>query len=111
STDNCADPADATSLTVPFTVAASNTAPVVSAGAGATVNEGATFAQNGSFTDPDANSWTVKVNYGDGSGDQSLSLTLPAKTFSLSHVYADNGVYTVTVTVNDGTVDGSDGVQ
>jgi PKD repeat protein len=103
--------AGARTFTANYVAVATNTAPVVSAGADATINEGATFSQNGSFTDPDANSWTAKVNYGDGSGDQSLSITLPAKTFSLSHVYADNGVYTVTVTVNDGTVDGSDGVQ
>ncbi|MBF8266567.1 MAG: hypothetical protein HW388_75 [Dehalococcoidia bacterium] len=39
------------------------------------------------------------MNYGDGSGNQALSLT--GKTFNLSHVYADNGTYTVTVTVTD----------
>ncbi|HEX6316588.1 MAG TPA: PKD domain-containing protein, partial [Gemmatimonadaceae bacterium] len=69
-------------------------------------NEGSTFSQNGSFTDPDANSWTATVDYGDGSGTQALSLV--GKTFSLSHVYTDNGTYNVTVTVNDGTASGSD---
>ena len=77
-----------------------NNQPVVSAGGDQTINEGATFAQNGSFTDPDADTWTATVDYGDGSGPQVLALT-PAKGFSLSHVYTDNGVFTVTVTVTD----------
>jgi PKD repeat protein len=85
-----------------------NTAPVVSAGGDAAINEGGAFSQNGSFTDPDANSWTATVDYGDGSGVQTLALS--GKNFSLSHVYADNGTFTVTVTVNDGTASGSDGV-
>ena len=63
------------------------------------VNEGATFTSSGSFTDPGADTWTATVDYGDGSGDQPLSLG-PDKTFTLSHVYADNGRYTVTVTVS-----------
>ena len=91
-----------------ITVGVSNTAPVVSAGADAGIDEGGTFAQNGSFTDPDANSWTATVDYGDGSGVQPL--TLVGKTFALSHVYTDNGAFTVTVTVNDGTASDSDDV-
>ncbi|MCD4808209.1 MAG: PKD domain-containing protein [Methanococcoides sp.] len=58
-----------------------------------------TLTNSGSFTDPGADTWTATVDYGEGSGDQSLTLT--GKTFSLSHVYADNGVYTVRVTVTD----------
>ena len=49
--------------------------------------------------DPGTDTWTATVDYGDGSGSQALPLT--GKTFELSHVYADNGSYTVTVTVND----------
>jgi hypothetical protein len=100
-------PSSARTLTANYVAVATNTTPVVSAGANVTINEGATFSRNGSFTDPDANSWTATVDYGDGAGPQALALTLPAKTFSLSHVYTDNGANTVTVTVNDGTVDGS----
>ena len=40
------------------------------------------------------------MNYGDGSGDQPLSVD-DHKQLSLSHIYDDAGVYTVTVTVED----------
>jgi PKD repeat protein len=76
-----------------------NTAPTVYAGNNATINEGDTFTSSGSFTDPGADTWTATVNYGDGSGVQPLPLA--GKSFNLNHDYADNGVYTVTVTVND----------
>ncbi len=77
-----------------------NTDPVVDAGPDAIIDEGATFVSAGSFIDPDADIWTATVDYGDGSGSQPLPLA--GQGFSLSHTYADNGVYTVTVTVNDG---------
>jgi hypothetical protein len=89
-------------------VAPPNTVPAVDAGADASINEGGTFSQSGSFVDPDANAWTATVDYGDGSGVQALALS--AKTFSLSHAYADNGNFTVTVSVNDGTATGTDQV-
>jgi len=81
-------------------VTVNNVAPSVDAGAGATINEGDMFSGSGSFSDPGADTWTATVNYGDGSGDQTLALNAD-KTFSLSHTYADNGVYTVSVAVTD----------
>ena len=80
-------------------VTVNNVAPTVDAGSDATINEGSAFVSSGSFTDPGADTWTATVDYGDGTGTQPLVLT--GKTFSLNHVYADNGAYTVTVTVND----------
>src|SRR5262249_43969976 len=62
--------------------------------------EGDTYTSAGSFTDPGTDAWTATVDYGDGSGVQSLALN-PDKTFSLSHVYADEGSYAVTVSVDD----------
>jgi len=87
-----------------------NTAPTVDAGPDARLNEGAVFTQSGAFIDPGADAWSATVDYGDGSGVQTLPLT--GKNFSLEHVYPDNGVYTVTVSVSDdngGT--GNDTVQ
>ncbi|MGJ0515824.1 MAG: PKD domain-containing protein, partial [Methylomicrobium sp.] len=91
-------------------VTVNNVAPAVNAGADATANEGAAFSQSGSFADPGADTWTATVDYGDGSGVQALALS--GKTFTLNHVYADNGVYTVTVAVTDDNGgSGSDTVQ
>ncbi|HEY1598691.1 MAG TPA: right-handed parallel beta-helix repeat-containing protein, partial [Pirellulales bacterium] len=51
------------------------TAPVVTLAPNATINEGDTYTSSGSFVDPDVgDSWTATVNYGDGTGDQPLSL-------------------------------------
>jgi subtilisin-like proprotein convertase family protein len=90
-------------------VTVNNVGPVVDAGAGATIDEGDTFSGSGSFADPGSDTWTATVDYGDGTGAQSLSLS--GKTFSLSHSYADNGAYTVTIIVSDDDgVSGSDTV-
>jgi hypothetical protein len=72
------------------------------------INEGSSWSGSGSFTEPGAGtSWTATVNYGDGTGVQDLTLT--DKTFVLSHTYADNDDYTVTVTVkNNNEISGSD---
>ncbi|MBM3944248.1 MAG: hypothetical protein FJ317_01995, partial [SAR202 cluster bacterium] len=84
--------------------------PVVDAGPNAAITEGDTFSSSGSFTDPDATTstvWAATVNYGDGGGDEPLSLN-PDKTFDLSHTYPNAGTYTVTVEVSNGTDTGSD---
>ncbi|MCP3869201.1 MAG: hypothetical protein GY703_14090, partial [Gammaproteobacteria bacterium] len=52
------------------------------------------------FSDPGADSWTATVDYGNGAGPQPLLLN-PDKSFTLSHVYVDDGFYTVTVVVID----------
>jgi hypothetical protein len=77
-----------------------NTTPTVASGANATVEEGAAFTRSGSFIDPNQDSWTAQVNWDDGTTE---ALELGAdKTFNLNHTYADNGDFTVTVTVDDG---------
>ncbi len=83
------------------TITATNVAPTVDAGAPTTLNEGSNFAQTGSFTDPGTmDTFTATVDYGDGSGVQILGLN-PDDTFDLSHTYADDGSFTVTVSVED----------
>ena len=49
---------------------------------------------------PGNDSWTATVDFGDGSGVQALSLNAN-KTFDLSHTYANDGLYTVEVVVDD----------
>jgi hypothetical protein len=78
--------------------------------AGADVTTTGTLSQNGSFTDPDADTWTATVDYGDGSGTQPL--TLSGKNFTLNHTYTSSGTFTVTVSVDDGVSGvGTDTVQ
>ena len=88
-----------TALTI-LLVTSGNVAPTVNGGSDATVDEGSPFSGSGSFSDPGSDTWTATVDYGDGSGPQPLALN-PDKTFDLSHIYADNGSYTVTVSVED----------
>jgi hypothetical protein len=81
-------------------------APTVNPFNGATINEAGTYTASGSFSDSGSGPWTATVNYGDGGGDVALALN-PDETFNLSHVYADNGGYTVTVKVNNGQAIGT----
>jgi len=72
-----------------------------SLGSPVTVNPGSTFSQGGSFTASSSSSWTATVDYGDGSGPQTLTLNSD-KTFTLSHSYATSGAYEVVVAITDG---------
>lgn len=76
-----------------------NAAPLINPLSGGTINEGGTYIENGSITDPDSTSWTGSVDYGDGSGVQPLQLHSPS--FTLNNIYKDDGIYTVTITVTD----------
>jgi len=55
----------------------------------------------GLLVDPDADNWALTVDYGDGSGVQPLMLNADM-TYTLDHSYASPGLYTVTVTADDG---------
>ncbi len=83
----------------PFPEYSLDQAPTVQSVNGATINEGDTYNTSGSFIDSDSTSWTANVDYGDGFGAQPL--TLSGTNFSLSHIYKDNGIYTITVSVTD----------
>lgn len=87
--------------------AVANVAPVVRAGPDAAALRGQPFVGAGAFSDPGDDVWTGTVDYGDGTGVQPLALA-PDKTFQLNHVYNAFGVFTVTVTVNDGDDTGVD---
>ena len=84
-----------------------NIAPSVNIIPSVSLNEDNTYSYTGSFTDPDSFSWTAIVNYGDGSGIQSLPLS--GTNFTLNHVYQDNGSYSATVFVTD--TQGSEGTK
>jgi probable HAF family extracellular repeat protein len=81
-------------------VTVNNVAPTVSASlTSETINEGDTASGSGTISEPGGDTLSATVDYGDGSGVQPLALVV--NTFSLSHTYADNGVYTITVAVTD----------
>jgi len=90
------------------TVTVNNVAPAVDAGVDQTVAEGALVDFAGTLTDPGADSWTLKVDYGDGTAVEELDLN-DAKIFATSHTYSDGGSYTVIVTVTDD--DGGEGTD
>ncbi|OGM10613.1 hypothetical protein A2Z67_05310 [Candidatus Woesebacteria bacterium RBG_13_36_22] len=81
-----------------FTIV-SNRPPIIDTINDAIRNEGEMYSANGLFTDPTSISWLAIVDYGDGSGEQLLILS--GMNFSLSHVYHDNGIYTVTIKITD----------
>jgi PKD repeat protein len=83
-------------------VSVSNAAPVVDAGPDQTVNEGDTVNFSGSFTDSGStDTHTIEWDFGDG--DTASGSLTP------SHIYGDNGAYTVALTVTDN--DGGIGID
>jgi PKD repeat protein len=99
------------SATVNFDV--TNAAPVLVVAPNQSVNEGQTLNLSGSgvalplglFADAGVNdTHTATVDWGDGSGAQSATVSFFNGTGVLgaTHAYADNDVYTVTVSVSDG---------
>jgi DNA/RNA endonuclease G (NUC1) len=80
-------------------VTIANVAPVVASFPGAALLATESYSATGSFADPGEGPWTATVDYGDGSGEQPLTLT--GKGFTLSHTYTTAGSFTVTVQVTD----------
>ena len=80
-----------------------NVAPVVTAATDQTASEGTGKSFSlGSFTDPgDDGPWAVKVEWGDGSSDTTFTEATPGAISAKSHTYADDGEYTVKVTVSE----------
>ncbi|HEX2741999.1 MAG TPA: PKD domain-containing protein, partial [Rubrobacter sp.] len=78
-----------------------NVAPVLTPAADQNSNEGQNKPFDlGSFTDPgDDDLWTITVEWGDGSADTTFDAANPGKLAQKAHTYANDGNYTVTVTV------------
>ena len=86
-----------------LTVTVNNVVPVVEAGIDQTVDEGdtvnldpATFSDIGT-----GDTHTATIDWGDGSPAEAGTVDQNNDTVSGSHLYADDGTCTVTVTVND----------
>jgi len=84
-----------------------NVEPTVEAGDDDSVNEGSLFTRSATFTDPGTDTWTGIVDWGDGTLIEPITTILPPVgpalpgNFSVEHIYADNGVYAVTITITD----------
>jgi hypothetical protein len=92
--------ASGASVSATATVQVANVAPVTTAGGDQFIDAGDLFVRTGSFVDPGANQFTATVDYGDGTGPQSLALNAD-KTFVLEHVFGREGSFLVTVAVSD----------
>jgi hypothetical protein len=82
-----------------ITVNVANVAPVIDVVPDGSLNAGATYSVNGTFTDPGADAWTATVIWGDGSAPEQV--TLGGRSFTLTHVYTAGGSYPVTIRVAD----------
>jgi PKD repeat protein len=90
--------------TAPIVVTSLNTPPsglVVGVGPAA---EGGATALTATFVDPDGETHTASLDWGDGTAPQSLALPAGVTSFSLTHVYQDAGTYNATVMVADSAV-------
>ncbi|WP_404791342.1 PKD domain-containing protein [Altericista sp. CCNU0014] len=77
------------------TVTVNNIAPTANAGPDQTADEGQTIQLSGTYTDPGIlDTHTLTWDFGDGSAPITGTLTP-------THIYADNGTYTVSFTVTD----------
>lgn len=81
------------------TVTVLNVPPTVNA-TGDTANEGSNATVSATFTDPGVlDTHTATINWGDGSPVQPVTTVQLAA--GVNHIYGDNGVYNVVVTVTD----------
>ncbi|MFT5524301.1 MAG: VCBS repeat-containing protein [Pirellulaceae bacterium] len=103
--------------TATITINGANDAPVLTVVANQNIDEGSVLSlpNIGEFTDLDlSDTHIVTINWGDGTLSDSPTPTLDAAgsapsapnefSFDGSHTYGDNGLYTVTVSVDDGNV-------
>ena len=69
-------------------------------GSDAALDEGGQFTGSIPFTDPDSTEWQLTVDYGDGATPTQTTLYAEGN-LDLAHVYAEDGTYTLSVTLND----------
>ncbi len=80
-------------------VAPVNDAPALEAGGDADALEGGLFTRQLAIGDPDPDVRTITVDFGDGSAPVVFNSAQPNPT--INHVYGPQGLFTVTVTVDD----------
>jgi Putative Ig domain/Domain of unknown function (DUF4214)/PKD domain len=83
-----------------FTISVKGSVLTVNLASNSGITQGASFAQSGSFSSLTPGAFKATVDFGDGSGLQSL-VPDSADTFALSHTYVFPGTFTITVAVTD----------
>ncbi len=78
-----------------------NVDPEIAGAAGGSLTEGGSFTATGEVIDPNSTGWTLRVDYGDGTGVETVPVDAASRTFALTHRYLDDGVYTVRLEVTD----------
>lgn len=92
-------------FTITGTGVSSNSAPTVGGVLDQTTDEGATTTLAATFSDADTeDTHTASIDWGDGTPPEAgtVSKLVVPWTVSATHAYADDGDYTVTVSVSDG---------
>ncbi len=87
---------DGGSTTDTVVIRVNNVAPTVEAGIDRAGNEGSLVVFDGAAADPGADPLTFTWDFGDGASASGIALSQP------THIYAQDGNYTVTLTVDDG---------
>ncbi len=67
----------------------------------ADVAEGSVAQVDATFDDIPGTTHSATINWGDGTADESGTVNQGLQTITGTHVYADDGMYTVTITVTD----------
>lgn len=80
----------------------------VNAGPDTFLNEGQIYEPNITIVDPHQETWSVTFDYGDGVVKTVDGFSVTTETTEIDHLYQDDGVYTVTVTVYNGYATKSD---
>ena len=83
-----------------FQVEAANVPPTVQLESIEDMYVGNTFTCRGNITDPGTDTWTVEIDYNDGSGPHKISVDSD-KTFSFSRSYSKSDYYLIEAVVQD----------
>ncbi len=94
------DDGDGGIIELTHTIAVHNLPPVITLHEELAALRGEVFEYQGTFIDPGQDAWAAIVDFGDGTGPQPAVAV--SRTFALQHSYANEGVYSITLTVDDG---------
>jgi ELWxxDGT repeat protein len=86
------------------TVFASDVAPQIAAGGDTSIGEGR-LMRSLSVIDPGSDNWTVTIDFGDGSAQQTIELLNGDRDFDLNHLYRNPGQFAVSVSLLNDELD------